>query len=158
MPDDRLRRFEFAVEMLDRVEDEDYLKRVCFTDEAIFHLSGQVNKHNVRVWGSENPHVVREQVRDSPKVNVWCGVLHNKVIGPFFCGKEYHSKRLPRHVGAVRRTSTSGLSAIYRVPTRWCTATLGINVRRFLDTMFPERWIGRGGRRYGQLVHQTKLR
>ncbi|KFM65620.1 hypothetical protein X975_08683, partial [Stegodyphus mimosarum] len=22
--------------------------------------------------------------RDSPKVNMWCGLMHNRVIGPFF--------------------------------------------------------------------------
>jgi hypothetical protein len=26
----------------------------------------------------------RRHVRDSPKVNVWCGVMCNMIIGPFF--------------------------------------------------------------------------
>jgi hypothetical protein len=26
----------------------------------------------------------REHIRDSPKMNVWCGVMHGQVIGPFF--------------------------------------------------------------------------
>ena len=56
-------------------EDEAFLKRVCFSDEATFHLSGKLNKHNVRIWGSENPHASRELQRDSPKVNVWCGIM-----------------------------------------------------------------------------------
>ena len=48
-----------ALEMLSHIEDdEDYLKKVTFTDEAYFHVSGKVNRHNVRIWGSENPHVV----------------------------------------------------------------------------------------------------
>ena len=46
----------FDLEMLSRIEDdEDYLKKVMFTDEACFHVSGKVNCHNVRIWGSENP-------------------------------------------------------------------------------------------------------
>ena len=49
-----------------------------------FHVSGKLNKHNVRIWGSEHPHVIRELQRDSPKVNVWCGILCNRVVGPFF--------------------------------------------------------------------------
>jgi hypothetical protein len=24
-----------------------------------------------------------EHIRDSPKVNVWCGLLHDRLIGPF---------------------------------------------------------------------------
>jgi hypothetical protein len=51
-------------------EDNDYLSKVCFSDEATFHISGTVNRHNCRIWGSENPRVIREHERDSPKLNV----------------------------------------------------------------------------------------
>ena len=48
--------------MLQRIsEDEAFLKRVCFSDEATFHVSGKLNKHNVRIWGLENPQSNREQ-------------------------------------------------------------------------------------------------
>ena len=61
----------FAMEMLSRIEDdEDYLKKVMFTEKVCFHVWGKVNQHNARIWGSENPHVVIEHVRDSPQVNV----------------------------------------------------------------------------------------
>ena len=57
--------------MLSRKEDdEDYLREVMFTDKACFHVSGKDNWYNVRIWGSENPHMVIEHIRDSPKVNV----------------------------------------------------------------------------------------
>jgi hypothetical protein len=54
-----------------------------FSDEATFHVSGKVNKQNVRIWESENPHATVEHIRDSPKVNVWCGLLHYRLIGSF---------------------------------------------------------------------------
>ena len=38
----------------------------------------------MRIWGSENPHEYREAERDSPKINVWCGLMHNRDIEPFF--------------------------------------------------------------------------
>ena len=60
-------------------DDEDYLKRVMSTDEACFHASGKVNRHNMRIWGSKNPHVVIEHLRNSPKVNVWCGLLYDRI-------------------------------------------------------------------------------
>ena len=57
-PDDCPRRASFATEILRRIdEDNDYLKRVYFSDEATFHTSGVVNRHNVSMWSSENPHV-----------------------------------------------------------------------------------------------------
>jgi len=80
-PVDGPRRASFATEILRRIdEDNDYLKRICFSDEATFHTSGVVNRHNVRIWGSENPHVVFQNQQDSPKVNVWCGLMHNKTF------------------------------------------------------------------------------
>ena len=71
--------------MLQRIsEDEKFLKRICFSDEATFHVSGKLKKHNIRIWGLEHPHEIRELERDSPKVNVWCKIMCNRVIGPFF--------------------------------------------------------------------------
>jgi hypothetical protein len=56
-------RAEFAASMLDSIEqDNQYLQRVMFSDEATFYVSGHVNRHNVRIWGSENPDVIREHV------------------------------------------------------------------------------------------------
>ena len=47
-----------------------------------------VNRHNVRIWGRENPHATIEYVRDSPKVNVFCAVSSCKVYGPFFFAEQ----------------------------------------------------------------------
>jgi hypothetical protein len=49
---------------------DNLLSKLIFSDEATFHLSGKVNRHNVRVWGSENPHATLEVECDSPKINV----------------------------------------------------------------------------------------
>ncbi|GBO25328.1 hypothetical protein AVEN_24256-1 [Araneus ventricosus] len=69
-------------------EDENFLQCVMFSDEATFHVSGIVNRYHTRIWGSENPQAVQEQARDSPKVSVWCGLLHDRIIGPFFFSEE----------------------------------------------------------------------
>ncbi|GBM65110.1 NF-X1-type zinc finger protein NFXL1 [Araneus ventricosus] len=74
----RPRRRIFTGKMLQKIEeDENFLQHVMFSDEATFHISGIVNRHNTRIWGLENFHAVLEQARDSPKVNVWCGLLHD---------------------------------------------------------------------------------
>jgi hypothetical protein len=83
-PSDLPQRAEFAASMLDSIEqDNQYLQRVMFSDEATFYVSGHVNRHNVRIWDSENPHVIREHVRASPKLSVCCALTHDKVIGLF---------------------------------------------------------------------------
>ena len=76
------------MEILDRIDTNPYFPdNVLFSDKATFHLSGVVNRHNVRLWGSENPHVYREHVRDGPKLNVWCGLMKDRIIGPFLSCK-----------------------------------------------------------------------
>ena len=69
-------------------KDGHFLNRICFSDEATFHVSGKLNKHNARIWETENPHITKEIECDSPKVNVWCRLLCNKVIEPFLFDKK----------------------------------------------------------------------
>ena len=55
-PDDRPRRMAIATDMLRRIEDDaDFLKRIKFSDEASFHVSGIVKCHNNYIWGFETP-------------------------------------------------------------------------------------------------------
>jgi hypothetical protein len=61
-----------------------FLLRLIFSDEATFYLSGHVNCHIIRIWGSEQPHVTKEHETNSPKVNIWCGFMHGRIISPFF--------------------------------------------------------------------------
>ena len=67
-----------------QLEDDGFAEKLVFSDEATFHVCGKVNRHNVRIWGTENPHAAMEHVRDSPKVNVFCVISSCKVYRPFF--------------------------------------------------------------------------
>ena len=62
-----------------------FLDNIIFTDEATFLLSGEVNKQNYRHWSQENPHWVIEKNTQYPqKVNVWMGMINNRILGPYF--------------------------------------------------------------------------
>ncbi|KAJ4433763.1 hypothetical protein ANN_16075 [Periplaneta americana] len=67
--------------------DEDFLDLVIFSDESTFHLNGCVNTHNVRIWGSANPHEMVQLQQDSPKLNSFCAISRRKIYGPFFFGE-----------------------------------------------------------------------
>jgi len=59
------------------------LSVILFSDEASFTRDGVNNVRNVHSWSHENPHetsVTKFQRRFS--VNVWSGVLGNRLIGP----------------------------------------------------------------------------
>jgi hypothetical protein len=82
---DPAKRLAFCEEVLGMMErDENLSERTIFSDDATFHLSGKVNRHNIGIWESEKPVAVVEIERDSPKVNVFCAVSRRRVFGPLF--------------------------------------------------------------------------
>jgi transposase len=69
----------FHTEMQERCEEGGFRENLIFSDESTFHISGKVNKQNVRIWGTENRRATVEHVWDFPKVNVFCAVSCNKM-------------------------------------------------------------------------------
>ena len=123
------------------------INQFAFSDEATFHTSGHVNRHNTVFWGTENPRVVYEHERASPKVNVWCCVTVGGVIGPYFFNEptvnsvnyldmleSYAMDEIPLNIRRTGYFQQDGAPAHY--------ANI---VRHFLDGEFPNRWIGRRG-------------
>jgi len=146
-PNDGPKSKVFALEMLSRIEDdEDYLKEDMFTDEAYSHVLGKVNQHNVRIWGSENPHMVIEHIRDSPKVNVWCGLLHDRLVGPFFFAEDTVTSTIYMNMlegFAFPQIEDLQPDIIFQqdgAPPHWALV-----VRAVLNENIPGRWVGRDG-------------
>ena len=130
LPTDRRKRAEFAIEMLHRINDD---KGFLQTDEANFLVSGHMKGHNVRICGSETPHKTLEMERDSPKVNVWCGLMHNRIVGPFFFKEKTVNGSI--YLYMLERFSLSKLQDFqYGAPPHWYT-----DVRTHTDKIFPNR-------------------
>ena len=70
-------------------DDEMFLNKILFTHEATFTNHGEVNRHNMHYWSVDNPRWLRE-------VNVWCGLLHNKIIGPYFIDGTLNGRKYDR--------------------------------------------------------------
>ena len=137
-------RMQFAVDFLTRLdEDNNFLNKVAFSDESTFYVCGKVNTHNVRIWGSTNPHMV---ICDSLKVNVWCCVMVDRIIGPFFFVEQTVNATTYKdmlELYAIPQLSDLQPAAVFQqdgAPPHWA-----LEVRRTLDKTFPARWIGRGG-------------
>ena len=47
-------------DLLMDMEDDRFLLRLIFNDEAMFHVSGKVNRNNVHIWELQNPHEIIE--------------------------------------------------------------------------------------------------
>ncbi|KAF2366556.1 Protein of unknown function DUF4817 [Trinorchestia longiramus] len=77
---DYQKRLDFAQKVLQLADDENFITNLIMTD-AHFHLNGEVNKQNCRIWASENPREIHEHPL---KVTVWCGITSSRIIGPYF--------------------------------------------------------------------------
>lgn len=82
----------FARTILDEKLDKynEFLRKIILSDEAAFHISGKVHKQNVHIWGSEYSGAAVAHIRDSPTVNIWCGLLRGNLIGPFVPKQLWH--------------------------------------------------------------------
>jgi hypothetical protein len=63
------------------LDEHDFVGKLVFSDEAIFHFDGKLNCHNCRIWGTEDPHVMVEQERDSSKDNMFCAISLHSLYG-----------------------------------------------------------------------------
>jgi hypothetical protein len=87
-----------------------------------------------------------EHIRDSPKVKVWCGLLHDRVIGPFF----FHEPTVTSdtYLDMLQHFVYPQLEELQPriifqqdgAPPHWAKI-----VRNSLKDKFENRWIGRGG-------------
>lgn len=83
---DFIRRLVFCEFVRAQLRDnQDFLFNVLFTDEATFTNNGCVNRHNSHYYAQQNPHWYQEKhFQEVFKVNAWCGIVGNHVIGPHF--------------------------------------------------------------------------
>ena len=127
------------------MEEDGFFERLIFSDECTFHLCGKVNRHNVRIWGTENPKSVVEVAREYPKVNVFCTVSTFKVYGPF-----YFSEQTVTGIAFLDMLTEWLLPQLNEDTADFVLQMDGApphfhrHVREFLNQHLPQRWIGHG--------------
>lgn len=129
------------------VHDEMVLYCTLWTDEAIFHLNGQVNRQDTRLWSTDNPHFYVEKEMKSKGLMVWAGIYAGGIIGPFFItgklnGPKYLRMLKEQVLPLIRRNMllNGGYWMQDGAPPHFAK-----EIRDFLDQTYPGRWIGRSG-------------
>lgn len=142
-------RLDFSFWFQGMIEDNPYFGRhVLFTDEATFSSNGTVSSQNCRWWSNENPHFVIE-CRDqySFKTNVWCGIIDNRILGPFFFRGNLNAAMYLNFLQTVVSDFIDNLPLNIRRHFYFQQDGASIHstnaVREWLDNHFPNRWIGR---------------
>lgn len=153
--DDPDRRLQFAEEMTNRLaNDPNFLYSICFSDECSFYLNGLVNRHNCRYWDDTNPRLFREAHTQNPeKLNVWAGILGNRIIGPYFLpgnlNGEMYLELLETYIYPMIVETMENDDNILE-DNVWfqqdgAPPHFTVQVRQFLNANFPNQWIGRRG-------------
>ncbi|KAI6661966.1 hypothetical protein LOD99_9635 [Oopsacas minuta] len=79
------KRLAFAKLIAGKVEKKEIdIGNIDWSDEAHFHISGHVNKQNMRIWGEEKSDPLDSKPLTQEKVTVWCSVGSKRIIGPYF--------------------------------------------------------------------------
>ena len=149
--DDYVNRLTFCRWAQDRLRNNNnFFQLVLFSDECTFTNHGEVNRHNMHYWAVENPRWLREVEHQRPwSVNVWCGILGDRVIGQYFIDgiltgamySNFLTEELPLLLKDVPLETRSHM---------WyqhdgCPAHYAHTARDVLNNNYHDRWIGRAG-------------
>lgn len=123
-------------------------KNILFSDQATFTTNGTVNSQNTRNWSVENPHwVINCRRQYSEKVNVWCGILNERIIGPYFFDGNLNAERFINFLQNEFSNEIENLPLIAynNIIFQLDGAPIhnALVVRNWLNENFPRRWIGR---------------
>ena len=99
-----------------------------------------MNRNNVRIWGKEKPREIFQHERDSLKLNVWCGLLTDEVLGPYFfegatvSQTKFHQFLVDHIIPDIRNRQPTIFLQLDGAPVYW-----GLRVRETLNAVFPGR-------------------
>lgn len=150
-PEDLGRRLAFSNWLLAQVNNNnDFLRRILWTDEATFTRNGVVNYHNLHVWDHENPHEIRPRSFQSEfKVNIWVGLIDNNLCGPHILPDRlnagYFYQFLNNDLNNLMEEVPLWLRHEGWIQLDGAPPHYGRIVREWLNTNYPQRWIGRSG-------------
>ena len=132
--------------------DRMFIRRVQFTDVALFTRGSIINPHNMYMWVYENPH--RTTLRGYQRrfsVKVWCGIVDNHVLGPHVLPprltcpvyRQFVEHELPGllHEDAPLATRNSMWFMHDGAPAHFSHVA-----REYLHVAYPNRWMSRAGR------------
>jgi len=130
-------------------EDQHFFNKILFTDEATFTRRGIFNLKNHHLWDSENPRATRiRHFQHEFKVNIWCGVICDFLIGPFELPCNLNG---PLYLNFLEETLNELLEDVplNLRQNMWfmqdgAPPHYSLQVRNYLNRVFPHRWIGRG--------------
>lgn len=144
--DDQPKRLQFCESVLEKqTNDQNFISKFVFSDEACFHLNGSVNSHNTFIYNRENPHATVEKLMKSAAIVCWAMVsprigIHFQILHSTMNGETYKEILTSTVIPIFKERRNRDL--IYQQDG--APAHFSREVRNVLEREIPHRWIGRG--------------
>lgn len=138
--DDPDRRLEFCSWI--RSHRESWSRCIVFSDESTFYLNGQVNKHNLFYYSTENERRFKEVPMKSAGITVWAAVSYDRGI-VFDISDLTMNKE--RYVNILQNIVAPFLSKTHYYQHDGAPPHYSLLARDWLNEHLPGRWIGRRG-------------
>lgn len=132
------------------LREENVCSKVLWTDESCFTNNKMCNKKLVSHWAQENPRLVYEVDRQRRfSVNVWCGVIGGRLVGPIFYEGTLDANRyldfLNNEISELLGDLPLALRAQMYYHHDGAPPHNGRNVVAFMNNEYPGRWLGTNG-------------
>lgn len=130
--------------------DPNFLASIIWTDESNFTNNGMMNRKNNHFWSKENPLIVIEgqnQIKFS--INCWCAILNNRLLAVHLypgtlTGARYVQFLEEVLIGALEDIPIDARQNLFFQQDGAPAHNSGV-AREFLNTHFPDKWIGTAG-------------
>lgn len=151
LPSDNFSRIAFCQRISEfLIQDPLLIKKILWMDEAQFTRAGVFNSKNQHQWQEENPKAVWETSHQREfSVNMWAGILNNKLIGPIEIPHRLNSNNYLEFLQNLLNLDFFEDVDLESLRSLWiqhdgAPAHYGTQVREYLNEQYPQRWIGRG--------------
>jgi hypothetical protein len=127
-----------------------FLNKILWSDESCFSNCGMENRHNVHTWSDVNPQATRDKgFQRRFSVNVWCGIIGTKIIGPFFFHGHLNGDKYLEFLQTTFSDYLRDLPlSVFRNIIFQQDGAPAHNTRaviNFLNNRFPNCWMGTNG-------------
>lgn len=150
-PGDEDKRLLFCVTLGEKIlENRNYHKYIIFSDESTFTTNGVVSSQNCRHWSRDNPHfTINTKSQYYKKINVWCAISYDKVIGPYFFDTTVNQNSYLEMLQTFFWEEMENFNLEFRQNCIFqqdgCPAHASRVVCNWCNEKFGEKWIGRNG-------------
>lgn len=143
--DDLELRIQCCQNILNRYDNARRQQQLFFSDECAIYGDGK--NMNSYFWSKQNPHFWEQIQQHPPSVMIWAAMSGDHLIGPFFIAKSITADVYLEMLRTQFIPALQHLRLLYSAHFQQdgAPAHTAIVTRRYLNDVFPDRWVGKFG-------------